>query len=108
MGNVVPIQVTIDRDVIKAWANRRKARPSTLMGDDRPWPLLFDFGPPDAGVREIGWDPFFAEFERANLAFVYRDAAPDGELDDFYEFINRSAVPGLTLAAKSTIIARGI
>ena len=96
--NAFQFNVTIDHAVIRAWAERRAARPSMMLGDYRPWPLLFDFGPPDAGVKEIDWDRFFGEFERANLAFVYRDVTVDGELDDFHEFINRSTVPGLTLA----------
>jgi hypothetical protein len=37
-----------------------------------------------AGLVEIRWDKFFEEFERADLAFVYRDAGPNGELDDFH------------------------
>jgi len=106
MTNASPICVTIDHQMIEAWAKRRNARPSTLIGDDRPWPLRFDFGPPDVGVREIGWERFFTEFARANLAFVYRDTAPNGDLDDFHEFINRAVVPELTLSSKSTIFER--
>jgi hypothetical protein len=105
MANAIPLYVTIDHQMIEAWARRRNARPSTLIGKARPWPLLFDFGPPDIGVREIGWEQFFIEFERANLAFVYRDAGGNGELDDLYEFVNRAAVPGLALTSKSTIVA---
>jgi len=96
--------VTIDYDVIKAWANRRDARPSTVIGDERSWPLLFSFGPPAADVTEIDWDRFFAEFERANLAFACRDVAGDGTLDDFHEFVNRSVVP--ELAFSTTVIMR--
>jgi hypothetical protein len=57
---------------------------------------------------EIRWDKFFEEFERANLAFVYRDAGPNGELDDLHEFVNRAAVPELTVSGKSTIVERTI
>jgi len=103
MTNSAPIRVTIDQDVIVAWAKRRSGRPSTMIGDERPWPLLFDFGPPDVGVKEIGWDRFFAEFERANLAFVFRDAVEDSELDDFHEFINRALVPALAVATTITL-----
>jgi hypothetical protein len=52
------------------------------------------------------WDRFFDEFERADLAFVYREAAPDGEPDIDYEFIKRIAVPDLIFSGKSTIIGR--
>ena len=46
---------------------------------------------------------FFAEFERANLAFVYRDASPNGHLDDLDEFVRRAVVPELTISGRSTI-----
>jgi hypothetical protein len=57
-----------------------------------------------AGLVEILWDKFFEEFERADLAFVYRDTGPNGELDDFHEFINRAAVPELTASGRLTIV----
>ncbi len=97
------LQITIDHDTITAWARRRGAVPATFQGKERPWPLKFSFGP-TAGSIEISWDEFFAEFERANLAFVYRDTGPDGEVDDLHEFVNRAAVPELTSSNKSTII----
>jgi hypothetical protein len=46
---------------------------------------------------------FFAEFERANLAFVYRDASPNGHLDDLHEFVRPAVVPELTISGRSTI-----
>ena len=103
MANTVPVCVTIDRDVIIAWAHRRNGRPATMMGDERPWPLLFEFGPPEIGVKEVGWDLFFAEFERANLAFVFRVGAENGAADDFHEFINRATVPELAISATVTM-----
>ncbi|HEY7299407.1 MAG TPA: hypothetical protein VH684_15990 [Xanthobacteraceae bacterium] len=99
------LQITIDHDVITQWARRRGAVPATFQGTERPWPLKFSFGP-SSDLVEISWDEFFAEFERADLAFVYRDAGPDGELDDFHEFVNRAAVPELASSNKSTIIER--
>jgi hypothetical protein len=104
MANAIPLHVTIDHAVIRVWADRRGGRPATFMGDARPWPLRFDFGSPDAGVKEIEWQRFFAEFERAKLAFVYRDRAPNGEPDDYHEFVHRSTVPDLTVSRKSTMI----
>jgi len=104
--NSIPVYITIDPEVIKRWAERRNGRPATLAGEDRRWPLLFDFGSPSPDRQEIGWERFVAEFERANFAFVYRDTAPDGTLDDFYEFINRAAVPELLLSSQSTIVRR--
>jgi hypothetical protein len=97
------LKITIDHDAITGWARRRGAVPATFQGKERPWPLKFSFGP-TSGLVEISWDEFFAEFERSDLSFVYRDTGPDGELDNFHEFVNRSAVPELTSSNKSTII----
>jgi hypothetical protein len=76
------LHVTIDHQAIFAWAQRKGACPSTFEGDDHPWPLFFCFGSPGMGLEEISWDRFFLEFERADLAFIYRDGGPNGELDD--------------------------
>jgi hypothetical protein len=103
MTNMIPIHVTIDHDVIRTWAQRRNGRPSTFLGDERPWPIRFEFGAPSPDAKEIGWEEFFVEFERANLAFVYRDVAEGGEPDDFHEFVNRAVLPELTLSSKSTV-----
>lgn len=98
------LQITIDHEIIVSWAQRRGALPSTFEGDERPWPLKFSFGSITAGLVEIPWDKFFKEFERADLAFVYRASGPNGELDNFYELVNRAAVPELTISRKSTIV----
>jgi len=102
----ISLWLTIDHDLIKSWARRRAARPSRPLDEDRPWPLLFELGAPAAGVVEIGWDEFFEEFERANLVFSYREAAPDGTPDDTHEFVKRAAVPALITSGRSTIIER--
>jgi len=94
-GNNMLLNVTIDHQVIFSWAQRRGAHPSTFDGDERRWPLVFSFGSADTGLEEISWERFFAEFERAGLAFIYRDASPNGEVDDFHEFVKRAAVPEL-------------
>jgi hypothetical protein len=99
----VLLHITIDHQVVFAWAQRRGARPSTIEGDERPWPLFFNFNIADGELKEISWDRFFEEFERANLAFVYRDATPNGELDDWHEFVKRAAVPELIISGRRTI-----
>lgn len=103
MANAVVLRVTIDHQVIFSWAHSRGACPSTLEGDERPWPLFFNFGPPGAGLQEISWDKFFAEFERASLAFIYRDEGPNAELDDLHQFVRRAAVVELAVSGRSTI-----
>ena len=86
-----------------AWAQRRAARPSTFMDAERPSPLLFDFGAPDTGLKEIDWSDFFAEFEQTYLAFLFHETDENGELDDLYEFVNRSLFPELTLSRQSIV-----
>ena len=102
----VSLWLTIDHDLIKSWARRRAARPARPLDEDRPAPLLFELGSPGTGIVEIGWEEFFAEFERANLVFSYREAAPDGTPDDTHEFVKRAAVPALVASGRTTIIER--
>ena len=106
MDGALLLYITIDHYLIVEWAKRRDAHPSTFEGDERPWPLYFGFGPCSAGLEEISWDRFFTEFEGANLAFVFRDAGPNGELDDLHTFVKRAAVPELVTSGRSTIIER--
>ena len=104
VANAVVLYVTIDHQVIRSWAQRLDARPSTFEGDEHPWPLLFSFGSAGTGVQEISWDRFFSEFERADLAFIYRDIGPGGEVDDFHEFVKRAAMAKLVASGRSTIV----
>src|SRR6476469_3372811 len=104
VANAVMRYVTIDHQVIRSWAQRLDARPSTFEGDEHPWPLLFSFGSAGTGVQEISWDRFFFEFERADLAFIYRDIGPGGEVDDFHEFVKRAAMAKLVASGRSTIV----
>lgn len=103
----VQLYVTIDHPTIVDWAERRGAIPSTLDGDERPWPLLFEFGRSvPADVIAINWSKFFAQFERDELAFAFADFAPDGALDDYHQFVKRVAVPDLVYSGRSTVTAR--
>jgi hypothetical protein len=104
VANAVVLYVTIDHQVIRSWAQRLNARPSTFEGDEHPWPLLFSFGSEGTGVQEISWDRFFSEFERADLAFIYRDIGPGREVDDFHEFVKRAAMAKLVASGRSTIV----
>jgi hypothetical protein len=105
MANEVLLHLTVNHQLIFSWAERRGARPSTIEGGEHPGPLSFSFGPASAGRQEISWDSFFTEFERADLAFIYRDdLGPNGELDDFHAFVARAAVPELVVSGKSTIV----
>lgn len=104
MDGALLLYVTIDRDVIVEWAERRGAHPATFEGDERPWPLCFCFGPASAGLEKMSWEKFFIEFECADLAFVFRDVGPNGELDDLHAFVKRAAVPDLITSHRATIM----
>jgi hypothetical protein len=104
VANALVLCVTIDHQVIRSWAQRLNARPSTFEGDEHPWPLLFSFGSAGSGVQEITWERFFAEFEQADVAFIYRDIGRNGEADDFHEFVKRAAMAKLVASGRSTIV----
>jgi hypothetical protein len=108
MSNLVPLCITIDHDVIRTWAELTGVWPGRPAGDDRPWPLMFASGTPDPATVEIGWDEFFREFERADLAFICRDPGTQGERDDLHEFVKRASVPELLLGRASTVVERVI
>jgi hypothetical protein len=57
--------------------------------------------------QEISWDKLFEEFERADLAFVFRETGPDGELDDLHELVRRAGALELIISGKSTITEQG-
>ena len=63
--------------------------------------------PPSRGMVAIGWDRFFEQFERYDLAFVFPYAAPNGELDDSHQFVKRATQPRLMIAGRKTIVERG-
>jgi hypothetical protein len=108
MANLTPLCITIDHDLIKSWAERIGARPARPAGDARPWPLMFETAAPDPATVEIGWDEFFREFERADLALVCRSPGAGGERDDLHEFVKRASVPALTLGRSATVVERVI
>jgi hypothetical protein len=97
----------LNHATIVSWVQRRGELPPTFEGDEHPSPLFFGFGPIAPGRVEIGWDRFFEQFERADLAFAYRDVAPNDELDGSHEFVKRATLPELTIAGRKTVVERG-
>lgn len=67
---------TTDHLLIRQWAEQREAVPTSGPG--------FDF-PSYSEVDPLSWDRWFAEFERRDLEFVYREAP-----GNFYELRPRS------------------
>jgi hypothetical protein len=83
---------TRSHEVIRAWAEERKAKPATVPGtehDDRAGVLRFNF--PDYGgkdLREIGWDEWFEPFDQRNLVFLFQEHKGDGAQSNFFRLDN--------------------
>jgi hypothetical protein len=83
---------TRTHEVIKAWAEARKAKPATVPGTEkggRPGVLRFDF--PDYGgkdLQEIGWEDWFEPFDERNLVFLFQEHTSDGNQSNFFRLDN--------------------
>ncbi|WP_285777269.1 hypothetical protein [Microtetraspora sp. NBRC 13810] len=80
--------MTSEHDVIRKWAQRRRAEPATVPGtghDGRPGLLRFDFpGYGGAGLTHISWDRWFETFDERELRFVYQERREDGGDSNFF------------------------
>jgi len=88
-------KTTTDHDSIRRWAEQRGGRPATVSAtrDGGPGILRIDFGEPDEGLSPIGWDDFFAKFDREKLAFLHQDETQSGEVSRFHKFVDRDGQP---------------
>ena len=83
---------TRDGDVIRAWAEERKAQPATARSRDahgRPRTLRFDL--PDYGDRSlerIDWDAWLSTFKERDLVFLYQEQLRDGRQSNFFRLDN--------------------
>ncbi|MDR8412020.1 hypothetical protein [Nonomuraea sp. 3-1Str] len=84
--------VTTDHDVIRQWAEHRKARPSTVPGTEHeghPGVLRFDFpGYGGGDLQEISWDDWFRTFDERKLNFIYQEHTKDGKESNFFRLEN--------------------
>ena len=84
--------VTRSHDVIKRWAEERKADPATVARkseSDRPRVLRFDF--PGYGGQElehITWDEWFSAFDERRLSFIYQEKLKSGQQSNFFRLDN--------------------
>lgn len=108
MSNGVRLCITIEHDRICAWAQRFGARPVMPAPENRSYPFAFTIGPPGPGFIEVTWDEFLAEFDRANVAFVYTEVAADWPPDPTYQFVSLAALPEFTASRKTTLIGTAI
>jgi hypothetical protein len=84
--------VTTDHDVIRQWAEARKAVPSTIGGsehDGHLGVLRLDF-PGYTGDRltEVSWDDWFDAFDKRRLNFIYQQKTANGKRSNFFQLEN--------------------
>jgi len=73
-------------EVIRRWAEARKARPATYPGGDprRPRVLRFDFPDFDKNLQELSWEAWTKTFEDRRLVFVFQEKKRDGKQSNFF------------------------
>lgn len=84
--------VTTDHEVIRRWAQARKAVPATVTGsehDGHLGVLRFDF-PGYSGDRLIqaSWDDWFEAFDKRRLNFIYQEKQASGKRSNFFQLEN--------------------
>jgi hypothetical protein len=90
--------VTRDHDVIRQWAEQRKAKPATVEGtehDGHAGVLRFDF--PGGGgqtLTHISWDDWFETFDQRGLNFIYQEHKVDGSDSNFFRLENPNREDG--------------
>jgi hypothetical protein len=85
--------VARNHDVIRDWAEERRAQPATVKGsrhDDHVGVLLFDFpGYAEAGnLEHISWDEWFKAFDERKLESIYQEHLADGRMSNFHRLEN--------------------
>ena len=84
--------VTTDHEVIRRWAQARKAVPATVEGTEHQGHLgvlRFDF-PGYSGDRltEVSWDDWFDAFDKRGLNFIYQETRTDRKRSNFFQLEN--------------------
>jgi len=88
-------KVTVDHAAIRKWAEKRKAKPASVIGtggdDIGVLRLMFPgYGSGKSqSLKEISWDEFFRKFEENKLALIYQDKTSRGEKSNFNKLIKR-------------------
>jgi hypothetical protein len=81
--------VTTDHDVIRKWAQSRKAVPATVPGTehgDHLGVLRFDFpGYSGDTLTEVSWDEWLDTFDKRRLNFIYQEELSSGKPSNFFQ-----------------------
>ena len=90
-------KATIDHATIRRWVEERGGRPGQVKpagGGNDPEVLRIDFPElsGDGSLEPIGWERFFASFDRDRLAFIYQDRIRNGQPGRFNKLVSRSKI----------------
>ena len=87
---------TRNPDVIRQWADERKAQPATTPGGDteNPRVLRFDFPGYDRELQPVSWDAWLRTFEDRDLVFLYQEHMKAGNQSNFFRLDSPSREDG--------------
>jgi hypothetical protein len=87
-------KMTVDHNIIKHWIEERGGEPAKISKPDIPVEeegvlrIKFRGFQYESNLVPISWSDFFTKFDQSNLAFVYEEKTPDGELSRFFRFVS--------------------
>ncbi len=83
---------TRNPEVIRHWAEERKAVPATVPGTEHGGHLgVLRFNFPGYGgqkLQEVSWDQWLKTFQDRKLVFVFQEHKKAGEMSNFFRFDN--------------------
>ena len=83
--------VTRNHDVIRQWAEERKAVPASVEGsvhDGHLGVLRMDFPGGATDLKHVSWDEWFEAFDARKLNFIYQEHRRDGHESNFFKLEN--------------------
>jgi hypothetical protein len=83
--------VTRNHEVIRQWAEDRKAVPASVEGsehDGHVGVLRFDFPGGATDLVHISWEDWFEAFDARQLNFIYQERRSDGHESNFFRLQN--------------------
>jgi len=85
---------TKNHEVIKQWAEKRRATPATVPGTEHNGHLgvlRFDFpGYGGRRIEHVTWDQWFRTFDDRDLTFIYQETMKDGSQSNFFQIVSPS------------------
>lgn len=86
--------VTTNHEVIRKWAEERRAVPATVPGTEHDGGLgvlRLDFpGYGGEDLQEVSWEEWLGTFDRRGLNFIHQEETKDGRQSNFFRLENPS------------------